>query len=331
VLSAHNPSKLIWITVVGVVLMLLLTQATVLVASLFRNIGAIQLINAPAEKMPVVETWFQRSLSLHNTTSSQRLLGTAKQFQGDITTAVDVWRKAGLTLFAIDVGMLALPDSEPMDAALWESELLRLITTPVEWQQLGDALKQREEYDRAVDAYQQALAGAKMNLAPQVQPSIAEIHYSLADIYRNYVGDTQAAFGAYYAAVQSADFQNIWHHVLSYQQIAILLIGNDSQQALSAAQRAVELMPGDSLGHSILGLAIYAETQDLQVAEQEILKAIQIAPGNIWPRMHLGQLYLQAEEYQLAEGAYLEAARLHPNFTEANDMATHVRKTYLAE
>ena len=316
--------------VVVILSLLLVTQLALVRATAARNIGALYLKNSStADYLSHAEDWLTYSLALLENPRTHKLLGKVWQARGDITGAVQQWRDAGLTSFAVDVGVQELARANEIEAQMWQQELTPIISKPAEWQKLGVALEQREDYIEAIYAYQQAAALSTLDKTGANETSLAEIYYSLGRIYRTEFDDLPGAIEAYSAAVEVDDFRNPWHRVLSYQELAILLMRSDSERAVAAAQRAVELMPDSAMGHSILGLAIYAAYGDLEQAKQEIHVAIALDPQSAWPWMHLGQVYFQAQEYELAVNAYLEAAELEPDFKVVHDMAAFIRKTYL--
>lgn len=316
----------------GLLLLLFPTCALAIHAGMARNLGALFLVrgSAPAN-LDSAEKWLRRAISLQQSTVSYRMVGKLQQARGDLTGAMQTWRNAGLTTFAVDVGLQELARTDATEASVWEQEVRATISRPAEWQKLGAAFEQRAEYTKAVDAYHQAHLLTRSSEVAEGGVSESELYFSLARIYKGHFNDLSRAVEAYSMAIEADDFRNHWHRVLSHQELAILLIKDDSKRAVVEAQRAVELMPESFMGHSILGLALYAAYGDLQRGEREIRVAIDLNPQNVWPWMHLGQLYFQAKEYQLAVNAYLEAIKLNPGLKEASDMAVFIRKTYLDE
>ncbi len=298
-------------------------------AALTRNIGALHLIDElTPDHLDLAENRLNQSLALLESTATRRLLGRVRQAKGDIAGAMQEWRTTGITAFAVDVALNELARASAVESPIWEQEILAIISAPVEWQRLGAAYEKIGEYAKSVNAYQQSIM---LSTAHDDLMSRSEIHYSIAQIYEQQLVSLPQAIEAYSRATEIDDFQNEWHRVLSHQALAILLIKKDSERAVFEAQRTVELMPEYAMGHSILGLTLYAAWGDLKQAEREVRTAIELDPRNVWPWMHLGQLYFQAKEYESAVEAYLVAASLDPHLKEANDMAVFIRKTYLAE
>ncbi len=318
-----------WV-VAGLLLFLVITRTAIVSAAMARNMGAIYLMD---DRLPThldsAESWLKWSFALSENPAAHRLLGKAWQSRGDVSGAMQEWQSAGLNAFAIDTALQELAQADTKDALVWTQEILMSISTPAEWQRLGSALETRGDYTQAVDAYQQALALLAPGKTDKGSASTAEIYYSLARIYEEKFNDPISATETYSKAVEAGDFQNSWHQVMSYEKLAVLLINNDPERAVISARQAVNLMPERALAHSILGLALYTAYGDFRQAEREIRIAIELDPQSVWPWMHLGQLYFQAKEYQLAADAYLEAAKRNPEFREANDMAVFIRKTYL--
>lgn len=332
----RKPTYRLWATWgTGVIFLglLLLTQGIVIRATLSRNIGALYLIRrAASEHLDDAEHWLTHASTLLEVPATTRLLGTACQARGDAAGAIQRWRASGGTSFAVDAGLKALTQADVQSAEVWQQEIEAVISTPVEWQGLGAALESRGAYADATRAYRRALylltleGGAEADLA-----SAAELYYALGHIYRSQMDDVPAAIEAYSAATAAADFHNEWHRMLTHQELAVLLLGRDNERAAAEAQQAVDLMPESPMGHSVLGLAFYAAYGDLEFAEKEIRIAIDLTPQSAWVWKHLGQLYLQAQEYELAAASYLKAAELSPEPKEARDMAAFILRTYLEE
>lgn len=318
--------------VAALFLLLVLLRIPDAAAALTRNLGALHLVNTQAaDHLDQAERRLNMSSTWLETPATGRLMGVLRQAQGDIPRAMQEWRDAGLAEFALNVGLRELARADAAEAPLWEKEVLAIIARPGEWQRLGTAYAQRGEDAKAVDAYRQSLAlAAAQNSGPGAM-HLAESYYSLAQIYKAQYGDTAQAVEAYTLAVEAGDFANPWHRVLSHHELAMLLLKADPARAMREARVAVALMPEFSLAHSVLGLAIYAASGDLPQAEQEVRAAIALDPQSVWPWMHLGQLFAQAQQYTAAEEAYLQAAALNPQFKEAQDLAAFIRKTYLSD
>lgn len=318
-----------WVTIIMCVFLVILKIPDV-GSAMARNIGAIYLLDEQSiVGRTNAEYWLKRSSRLSRDANTQRLLGKVRQFNGDIKGAMNDWQDAGLLTFAINTSFQELMSANDTEALIWTATIQEVISTPIEWERFGMVLESRGENIQAIDAYQTALDQLEVDKTHNFQVSKSEIYYRLAHIYEDQFTDLSKAIEAYSTAVIRDDFQNNWHNVESYEKLAILLINKEPEQAVNYAQQAVILMPDHSLAHSILGLSIYSATGDFNRAEQEIREAIKLDPQNAWPWMHLGQLYLQAKEYQLAVEAYLEAKKLNPEIHEADEMVTYIYKTYL--
>lgn len=300
-------------------------------AAFIVNVGAVKLLSSSSNGLDAATYWLLMAHNIQDSKNTLKLLGRVEQAKGNITSAMQVWRKEDLKQYALDVATLELAVAPADEAKVWEMELRALVNQPIEWFKFGVALEQRGEYERATEAYLRTINHEVSDGVATNLPSQSEVYYRLAGVYRRQQNQLQATISAYSNAVLAGDFRNAWHQLDAYQQLAILLLSSDAEQAVQSASRAVELMPGNAMSHSILGLALFAAYGDLAQAEQEVQAGIRLDPNNVWPRMHLGQLYYRAKQYEQAESVYRTTATLHPQFQEAKDMADFIRSKYLGD
>lgn len=327
--NISNSQILGYLTIV-IIGLLIVSRSLFIEASMARNIGAIYLLDDLLfNSRKNAETWLNYSYARSENIHAQRLLGKNQQLSGNIDEAMAVWQDANLKAFAINTGLQELKRTSDEDAVIWAEELQNLISVPADWEQLAISFETRGDYISAINAYQIALEQADFSEFPDHEVSKSEIYYRIAHIYEDQFSDNSNAIEAYFLAVNENDFQNTWHNVESNQKLAIYLIDQEPEKAVNFAYQAVDLMPNRALSHSILGLALYSANSDFALAEQEIQRAIELDRENVWPWMHLGEMYLRANEYELALSAYSEAAKLDPEFHEAAEMVTYISKTFL--
>ena len=99
-------------------------------------------------------------------------------------------------------------------------------------------------------------------------------------------------------------------------QLALVLrdAQTDSDEALSAAERAATLLPNDSMAHAILGLTLYNRNGNNTDIERHISKAIDLDPHNILALSTFGDIKHELGELAEALDYYRRA------WTEAPDL-----------
>jgi len=88
----------------------------------------------------------------------------------------------------------------------------------------------------------------------------------------------------------------------------------ETEKAIRAFQRALELKPGWAKAHSNLG-AVYGRSDDLEKALFHIQKAIEIEPGYAAAHNNLGTLLARSGRLDLAVVSYLRALDLEPQYS----------------
>jgi peroxiredoxin/Tfp pilus assembly protein PilF len=83
-------------------------------------------------------------------------------------------------------------------------------------------------------------------------------------------------------------------------------------QAIEAAQGAVEAGPGVAKGHILLGF-LYLEMKEADRAEEEFIKALEIIPGSRDAQTGLGGALIARGELDRAIAVLTEAAEINPN------------------
>ncbi len=96
---------------------------------------------------------------------------------------------------------------------------------------------------------------------------------------------------------------------------------------LPAARQAVILAPRDPAALATMGWSMYA-LGDMQEAERFYLRALQANPDYALAHLHLGQVYLQENQYQLAYQHLRKALDLSTNQPEIQSMAQRLLHQY---
>jgi len=100
-----------------------------------------------------------------------------------------------------------------------------------------------------------------------------------------------------------------------------------SELGLPAARQAVLLAPGDPAALTTMGWSMYA-LGDMQEAERFYLRALQANPDYASAHLHLGEVYLQENQYQLAYQHIQKAIALSKDQPDVQEMAQRLLQQY---
>ena len=170
------------------------------------------------------------------------------------------------------------------------------------WLQLGHHARQRQDWDRAREHYERALAA---------DGDEARVHDALGQIrYRQ--GDVSGALQAFRQAAQldPGDYQAYAHIGRVHLQRGGVL------EAIAALQRAVELAPEDGEVRGLLADAYQRGGKD-EKAIQTYQKAVELAPGKAEFYHNLGFAYAQGGHWKEAERMYRAALQRDGQLVEA--------------
>jgi len=184
------------------------------------------------------------------------------------------------------------------------------------WYEIGLVYEEIEWWESALAAYQRGL-DAKLFIGK----GISDIYYQMGKIYQ-----TQANFlnlgkakTAFETAISQDDFISKWEKADSHYRLGTVMrqIGDEPNKYISEFQQAISIYPNHALAHSWLGVAYYVAQSDFELAEKELLIAIEIEPSNKWGYFRLGEIYYDEDKTTKAIDMYREALKIDPDFTRA--------------
>ncbi len=142
--------------------------------------------------------------------------------------------------------------------------------------------------------------------AAGLEPENPVWHSALGEVYAQ-AGDLPPALAAYQQAVELAPETPLYWRLLAvfclHYSVQVEEVG------LPAAQKAVILAPNDPVMADTLGW-VYLTLGQMEDAEKQLLHALEIAPDFASAHLHLGMLYLQGGQRELAYGYLLKARDL---------------------
>ena len=169
--------------------------------------------------------------------------------------------------------------------------------------------QQRKKYSAKKEKKKNA-SSSQRNPVQASGPSQAEVNVVLA----------QYESGHYAAAekLAAAMTQKYPSHQFGWKVLgeALLQLGRLSE-ALTASQKAVALMPSDSIAHSNLGNLLNTLGR-LEEAEASCRKAVELDPGLEEAHTNLGNALMHMGRLENAEESYKKAIAINPNLLSAN-------------
>jgi tetratricopeptide (TPR) repeat protein len=237
------------------------------------------------------------------------------------------WAAAGVTAGSFVGAGEGAREAEQYDSALawheWAMQLDPGLGDP--WYYVGLIDEEREQWDRALDAYERAIALERFHQVKESNP-----HYRAGKIYELHLVERQieSALTSYEAALDVDDFSTTWEAADCHYRRGALLLQQEADpgECISELRRAIELAPGYVWAHIQLGRAVYKQNKDASLAEAELLRAIELDSQNKWAYYYLGEVYHQEGRKAQAEEMYKRALETDPGFREAQSKLMMLRQ-----
>ena len=189
----------------------------------------------------------------------------------------------------------------------------------INWQELGDAYKKNQEYQKASEAYKKSVAINRNNF---------HSWFYLGNVYQALQNYPEAITAHYYVTTQG-------EHVYSYHYNAAYNLGlsfskiSDFAMAAFYYKQSIKKYPKHGSAHINLGLMYHYMDQILK-AEQTYLAGIKISPKEYLLHNNLGNIYLDRGDFINAKGSFEKAVRInHKKEIAWNNLALTQRKMSL--
>jgi len=239
---------------------------------------------------------------------------------------LDAWQRAGLTAEDFIARGEEARQAEQFDEALaWYERAMRLepdLGDP--WYYAGLLYEAQEQWLEALEAYERAIALDRFRQVGRSSP-----HYRSGIIHRWRVDPRQPgdALAAHEAALAADDFNSSAEAAdCHYQRGEVLRWQKaDPSEYVAEFQRAIELNPGHSWAHVLLGVTLYERDQDAAMAAAELLEALELAPQNKLAYYQLGEIYRQERRTDEAAAMYKQALEIDPGFEAAQERLAALR------
>jgi len=144
---------------------------------------------------------------------------------------------------------------------LWLASAKYAPSSPQNHNNLGDLYARRQEWDKAIEAFQTAI---------RLKPNYADAYHNLGNTYRQ-AGDQEKAIQSYQKATQFN--RNLWQ---SYQNLGALYYEQQQlKPATEALEKATQINSDNDQLHANLG-TVYLKTGQIELAKQEFQKALDL-------------------------------------------------------
>jgi tetratricopeptide (TPR) repeat protein len=315
------------IAFVGALALLLLLRGPALMSYLLSSVGLVSLARdlsgAAGELFPQValdaDTLLCQALSLDaGNRAAHRGLGWALAAQGKVAKAAAEWRAGGFTAQEfIDAGEQARRAGRFQEAFEWYERAANVEPGWGDpWHCMGLLYWRTQDWKSALDAYEEAV-----ELDTLTNVGRGSLYYRIGVIYQSKLEprQTDAALMAYGAAIETGDFgDNEEAADCHYRRGQILSwMGGDPDEYIREYKRAIELDPRHVSAHILLGAAYYVRYHDVEMAEAEIRRAMELSPYNKWTYYHLGDIYRYEGQAEDAAVMYERALDIDPEFALA--------------
>jgi tetratricopeptide (TPR) repeat protein/tRNA A-37 threonylcarbamoyl transferase component Bud32 len=183
---------------------------------------------------------------------------------------------------------------------------------------LGDVLRDKKEYDAAVGEYKEAI---------RLDPKFAPPHNGLGNVLYDRK-EYDAAVAEFQAAIRLDPKYALPHHNLGI----VLRDKKEYDSAVAEYKEAIRLDPKFATPHNNLGIAL-ADRKEYAAAVAEFKVAIWLDPKDAKPHHNLGVVLYDRKEYDAAVAEFQEAIRLNTNYASARNYlgnALAERKEYAA-
>jgi tetratricopeptide (TPR) repeat protein len=228
---------------------------------------------------------------------------------------VGKWQEIGVSaLDFIRTGEIARSAQQYQDALRWFRWAELLIPGRGDpWYYSGLVYEDQERWAQALDAYQHGLELGGFWYAHR-----SSLSYRSGLIYQLRVEPRQldAALAAYETAFEANNFGSAWERAdCHYRRGEILWWQRaDLDESIAECKRAIAIYPKHVSAYILFGLGIYERDKDATAAEEEIIKALELAPQNKWAYYYLGEIYRQEEQWGKATASYRQALEIAPDF-----------------
>ncbi|WP_029214901.1 tetratricopeptide repeat protein [Kallotenue papyrolyticum] len=190
------------------------------------------------------------------------------------------------------------------------------------WYGLGRTREKRNDWNGALKAFRRGLEANTGSVG------LSNLYYHIGYIqhHRLEPPDPQAAWKAYEQALAANDYAaEHWHKAQSHYQRGTLLAARERwDEALREYQAALALDPSP-YGILVSMADVLWKSDRVDDAKGMLLKAIQLAPDIKEAYKHLGAIYRQQQQDQLAIQMYEKALEIDPNDTEISNILQDLR------
>lgn len=193
---------------------------------------------------------------------------------------------------------------EESERRLRQGIALAPASSPTGYLYLGHVLVEQKAWDRAVQAYRDALAD---------NPGFDPAYLGLA-VALEAKGDAPQAIATLRKYLQEINRGN---REVRHRLVRMLLTQKDYASALVLLREAVEVSPGDVEAQLRIGL-IYGEMKEFPKAVEQMKLVLTLRPSELRVRDHLAYLYEEMKDYEKAIAEYGAIIQADARFSDAH-------------
>jgi tetratricopeptide (TPR) repeat protein len=174
--------------------------------------------------------------------------------------------------------------------------------------------EQSNHYEQGLTYYRSSeyrLAAKEFEQALQENPKNAWISYYLARTHLENKDQATATSLAQTLIDQHPTFSR-GYFLLGY----VYFKSQQWELGERALKKAIELEPNYSESHLILG-STYVLLKNLELAEREMIEAVELDPQNLETHYYLGRLYFTRNKFPVARGEFQKMLQLDPSSAKA--------------
>src|SRR6266581_2148524 len=242
--------------------------------------------------------------ALHMLASVAVAAGRSEQAIELYERIVALWPQEAQAYFSKGMLLSGLKRYDEAEQTIRRGIAVSQTATPTGFLYLGHILVEQKAWDRAVQAYRDALA---------INPSFEPAYLGMAATLEA-KGDTAQAIAVLRKVLQEI---NTGNREARQRLVRLLLTQKAYEPALALLREAIQDSPGDVEAQLRIGL-IYGELKDYVKAVEQIKRVLALRPQELRVRDHLAYLYEELKDFDKAIAEYRTIIQADARYSDAH-------------
>jgi len=242
--------------------------------------------------------------ALHMLASVAVAAGRSEQAIELYERIVALWPQEAQAYFSKGMLLSGLKRYDEAEQTIRRGIAVSQTATPTGFLYLGHILVEQKAWDRAVQAYRDALA---------INPSFEPAYLGMAATLEA-KGDTAQAIAVLRKVLQEV---NTGNREARQRLVRLLLTQKAYEPALALLREAIQDSPGDVEAQLRIGL-IYGELKDYVKAVEQIKLVLALRPQELRVRDHLAYLYEELKDFDKAIAEYRTIIQADARYSDAH-------------